>query len=85
MSAASNDVWVSYTNGSSWSQAVASASWFPRFDHDTVVFQDKIFVMGGAAVGGTSFFNDVWTSTDGVAWNLVIGSAAWDGRRVLPQ
>ena len=34
--------------------------------------------MGGDDV--TSYYNDVWSSTDGASWDLVTGNAAWSGR-----
>ncbi|MBX3459700.1 MAG: choice-of-anchor D domain-containing protein [Planctomycetes bacterium] len=48
-----------------------------RCDHSTVVFNSRIWVMGGF---GGSFWNDVWYTTDGVDWTLATGEAAWSRR-----
>ncbi len=40
------DVWYS-TNGVNWTCANESATWFPRFRHTSVVFDNKIWVLGG--------------------------------------
>ena len=40
--------------------------WTARAAHTSLVFKDKIWVMGGA--GGANNFNDVWSSPDGSTW-----------------
>ncbi|MDO6517926.1 Kelch repeat-containing protein [Zobellia uliginosa] len=67
-----NDVWYS-ENGIHWVQATESAQFSPRTDHTTVVFDGKMYLMGGTAVQDSSpiFYNDVYTSTDGVNWTEV--------------
>ena len=59
------DVWYS-SNGVNWIEATASAEWSARADHSSVVFDNKIWVMGGMPIAGT--LNDVWYSTDGITW-----------------
>ena len=44
------------------------------------VFNGKIWILGG--YDGKSYFNDVWSSTDGVTWTLVTEHAAWSPRTV---
>lgn len=63
-----NDVWVS-ANGRTWEELNSGAKFTPRFEHDVVVFKNKIWVIGGR----NSFFsgselNDVWSSSDGDTW-----------------
>jgi len=41
--------------------------------HSAVVFDDKLWVLGGGA-------NDVWYSSDGVNWNCATDSAGWSSR-----
>ena len=52
-----------------WSQvdlANGASIWFPRTGHTTVMFNNKMWVLGGA--NGTNYYNDVWWSTDGASW-----------------
>ncbi len=75
-----NDVWSS-TDGITWTQATGSAGWSARSIHTSVVFDDgsgeKMWVLGGL---GSSNKNDVWSSTDGVAWTQTTASASWSVR-----
>jgi hypothetical protein len=50
--------------------------WGPRALHYTLVFKDKIWVMGGQTVTGFApadevFYRDVWNTVDGIHWNRV--------------
>jgi len=78
-----NDVWSS-TDGANWEQAPA-AGWSARWDHTSLVFDNKMWVIGGLGAG-QGFHNDVWSSTDGVTWtevlpnNLVPDTTQWRGR-----
>jgi len=60
-----------------WICATDSAGWSERYAHQAVVFDNKIWVLGGIGNGNK---NDVWSSTDGINWILVTGSAEWSGR-----
>lgn len=71
-----NDVWHT-TDGAEWTQATAAAAWTPRNNHASVVFDGRMWVIGGDT--GVDFNNEVWTSTDGVAWQQQ-PAAPWDGR-----
>jgi hypothetical protein len=65
-----NDVWYS-SDGIAWTKAVDSANFPKRRGHTSVVFNSKIWVIGGLADNGSGGFddkNDVWHSTDGVSW-----------------
>jgi len=57
-----NDVWWS-ADGATWRPATAQAQWLPRNGHASVVFQDRLWVIGGWShnIGGTSV-NDLWSS-----------------------
>ncbi len=76
-----NDVWYS-ENGITWSQAAASTQFSPRTDHSTVVFDGKMYLMGGTSVQdfSPSFYNDVYTSTDGVNWTEVATETVFEIR-----
>ena len=73
-----NDVWWS-SDGTTWTNANARgpvrdpdanpvtyrSHWSNRFDHTVVVFDNKMWVMGGFGGGE---WNDVWSSSDGENW-----------------
>jgi len=46
---------------------ISNAGFSERADHTSVVFKNKIWVIGGSAVND-GFKNDVWFSEDGVSW-----------------
>jgi hypothetical protein len=71
-----NDVWSSI-DGISWTQSTSAASWAARNLHTSVVYNNKMWVMGGDAVGG-GWMNDVWSSIDGSSWTT--SAASWAGR-----
>ena len=72
-----NDVWNS-ADGKRWSHVNKQrpVPWGPRVLHYTLVFQDKIWIMGGQTVpqfapGKEVFCRDIWTTTDGITWTQV--------------
>jgi hypothetical protein len=75
-----NDVWYS-EDGRDWTQAAGHAPWSPRAFHTALVFDGKLWVMGGGNYWPSpSAVNDVWSSTDGRRWTRVIEHAPWPGR-----
>jgi hypothetical protein len=70
-----NDVWSS-EKGTEWKQVVVNAPWQKRRWHSVLVFDDRLWVIGGALSSGrsdktpTDFVNDVWSSADGLNWRL---------------
>ncbi len=71
------DVWNS-DNGKDWNYVNQGQDipWGPRALHVTLVFKDKIWVMGGqttpqAAPAKEVFYRDIWNTADGVHWNKV--------------
>jgi hypothetical protein len=54
-----NDVWYS-VNGESWTCANDSAGWSKRYDHTSVVFDNKMWVLGGYVESNIE--NDIWYS-----------------------
>ena len=76
-----NDVWSS-TDGASWTQATASAAWSGRRYHSSVVYDDKLWVLGGYRFDGSNnvYLADVWSSSDGASWTEETPSDAWSGR-----
>ena len=56
------------TNGLDW-ERIAEDMFPLRTAAETVVFDNKIYLIGGT--NDTSFFNDIWTSEDGITWTEV--------------
>ncbi len=78
----SGDAWYS-SDGINWTQATASAPWTARYNHTSLVYDNKMWVIGGDdALGGVgNYKSDVWYSTDGTNWTQATANAAWSGRR----
>jgi hypothetical protein len=82
-----NDVWAS-TDGAEWEQLTDAAPWEPRAGASVVERDGLIWLFGGEDGFTCSplpdceapYFNDVWTSPDGIEWTLVTASAAWSPR-----
>jgi hypothetical protein len=62
-----------------WKQALQEAPWYKRSGATAVVFDNKIWIMGGTGPYG-AIYNDVWCSTDGINWTRVTSSAHWAPR-----
>ncbi len=74
------DVWNS-TDGVHWNQVTKKAPWPARAYHGVLVYQNKLWLMGGGNYMPTyCAFNDVWCSDDGREWKQVAGRAAWAPR-----
>ena len=71
-----NDVWSS-GDGVTWAEATSAAGWGARSTHATVVFDGKMWVLGGYD-GLTE--RDVWSSTDGASWTNANASEHWTAR-----
>lgn len=67
------EVWYS-EDGIHWHLATDKAAFHERRHHGSVVFKDKMWVIGGSYREETSeiyeYFNDVWYSEDGIEWTL---------------
>ncbi len=75
-----NDVW-STSDGCEWHQATENAAWAPRAYHQATVLNDRIYVFGGGNyVPEYKGFNDVWSSVDGINWQLETEFAEWQAR-----
>jgi len=73
-----------YDGDFTWTKVTAHAPWKARLDHAAVAFDDKLWILGGYNPGqmqGDTYFEDVWNSADGAAWQQVNDSAPWHGRR----
>ncbi|WP_165389039.1 kelch-like protein [Aquimarina brevivitae] len=75
---ASNDVWFS-EDGSTWTAATLSAPFTARANHTSVVFDNKIWVIGGFDAAA-NYRNDVWFSSDGINWSEATADAPFSAR-----
>jgi hypothetical protein len=72
-----NDVWSS-SDGREWKLEQANAGWSKRAHAQAVVFNNKIWIMGGGSRAPKPIpTNDVWSSDDGVNWKQVTDGAPW--------
>ncbi len=78
-----NDVWNS-VDGINWSQVTGAAPWAQRGRGGVVIFNNKMWVMGGGTGTGANandrIYGDVWSTSDGITWTQNSASA-WPGRR----
>ena len=75
-----NDVWCS-SDGKDWQLVAGEAGWSPRSLHQAVVFNDRIWVLGGGSYQpNLQVRNDVWCSEDGAKWTEVLREAPWEPR-----
>lgn len=75
-----NDVWSS-ADGRNWKLETPAAPWSARAHGQAVVFDNKIWILGGGLWSPQHVeTNDVWCSDDGVNWQQVTPAAAWAPR-----
>lgn len=74
-----NSVYYS-SDGVSWIAATNTIPWMTRSNSAGIVFNNKMWLMGGKSTGG-SLLNDVWSSTDGISWTRETENAQWSARR----
>ena len=83
-----NDVWNS-ADGKSWRLVNNAVPWAPRALHYTLVFKNRIWVMGGQTMPGFArsrevFYRDVWTTEDGIAWKRIKPKKpSWSARGMI--
>jgi len=68
-----------------WSELTNNAAWSPRQFAGYTVFNDAMYILGGAALDNVTVpqKNDVWYSTNGADWLPATQNAAWSPRRRL--
>jgi len=81
------DIWTT-TDGKNWQQVGPKEPyWSPRgMIGGSVVFKDRIWILGGGTYDTPTtpkrnFYNDVWSSADGVRWTRHTEAAAWHPRQ----
>lgn len=70
-----SQVWCT-SDGENW-ESKGDAPWAGRHGFGCVVFDDKIWVIGGDQ------HTDVWNSEDGIQWNKILDKVPW-GERYFP-
>ena len=62
---------TSAQNSSGWSEVTASAPWAARYGMSGAVFNNNMWLIGGASGSGsvTNYYGDVWKSSDGKNWS----------------
>jgi hypothetical protein len=81
------DVWNS-SDGINWEQLAPREPYWPQrgMIGGSVVFNDRIWVLGGGTYDTPrlpmrKFYNDVWSSADGVEWKQHLAQAPWEPRQ----
>ncbi len=68
-----------FTMTTTMTLATDEPGWEDRATHTSVVFQDKMWVMGGNTCCGGRY-GDVWSSTDGMTWTEEVSDTPWAAR-----
>ncbi len=71
-----SEVWYT-SDGANWLPATLDVEFKARVNHAAVVFDNKMWLIGGSALGK---FNDVWYSTNGAVWTEATSSAGFSKR-----
>lgn len=85
-----NDVWNS-ADGKNWLHVNKGHAlpWRDRVLHYTVVHRNQIWVLGGQSMPAFApspelFYQDIWTTTDGIEWTQVVPqSPLWSARGMI--
>jgi len=74
-----NDVWCS-EDGIHWTKVTDAAPWHPRLWFSSVVYRDRMWVMGGWSNNPSVNWGDVWYSKDGRDWKELKSEVIWKER-----
>ena len=74
-----NDVWCS-SDGVRWTQVTDHAPWSHRIWFSSVVYRDRMWVLGGWSDHPSKNWNDVWYSSDGKDWKRLATKTVWSAR-----
>jgi N-acetylneuraminic acid mutarotase len=78
----SHEVW-SLSPGEEWQRLTTAAPWASRISPELIGFSGKLWLIGGAEggnIGLDTLYNDVWSTENGVDWQLVTEHAPWTPR-----
>lgn len=76
---AMNDVWSS-EDGVHWTKVCDAAPWHERIWFSSVVYRNRIWVIGGWSNNPYKNWSDVWYSSDGKMWHQFNSAPAWKER-----
>lgn len=76
---AKNDVWVS-DDGINWEKVTENAPWHERIWFSSVVYRDRIWVMGGWSNNPYKNWADAWYTQDGKEWIPYRPEVSWPER-----
>lgn len=76
---ARNDVWSS-SDGVSWQLVTDHAPWHPRLWFSSVVYRDRMWVLGGWSNNPSQNWGDVWYSENGKDWKQLRSQVIWKER-----
>ncbi|MBI3467665.1 MAG: galactose oxidase [Planctomycetes bacterium] len=76
---AKNDVWCSQ-DGVHWTEVTGAAPWHPRLWFSSVVYRDRIWVLGGWSNNPSQNWGDVWYTQDGQDWRQLKSNLIWKAR-----
>lgn len=81
------DVWTS-ADGVAWEKLVPKEPFWPQrgMIGGAAVLHGRLWLLGGGTydtpkIPSRKFFNDVWSSADGVSWTKHLGRAPWEPRQ----
>ena len=76
---AKNDVWCS-ADGVHWSKVTDAAPWHARLWFSSVVYRDRMWVLGGWSNNPSKNWGDAWYSRDGKHWKQLESDVFWKER-----
>jgi hypothetical protein len=74
-----NDVWSS-EDGINWVKEISNAPWHERLWFNSVVYRNRIWVMGGWSNNPYKNHRDVWFTKDGKTWEEYKSDKVWKER-----
>jgi hypothetical protein len=77
-----NDVWSS-EDGIHWTKETSAAPWHERLWFSSVVYRNRIWVMGGWSNNPYNNWSDVWYTKDGREWKQFKSNVCWKERHEL--
>ena len=74
-----NDGWSS-TDGVHWTRVTEKTPWHPRLWFTSVVYRNRMWVLGGWSNNPSKNWGDAWYSKDGKTWTEYKTSTTWKAR-----
>jgi hypothetical protein len=74
-----SDVWSS-GDGVHWEKVTSKVPWHPRLWFSSVVYRDRMWVLGGWSNNPSRNWGDVWYSSNGENWKQLESKVIWKER-----